>query len=65
MSDLREALERLGLSQAAFARLTGKGTVTVNRWCRGLQAVDPIAWTWLSMYEALTPEQRLEIWPSP
>lgn len=36
---MQELLDRIGWSQATFARHAGVSALTVNRWCRG--RVDP------------------------
>jgi DNA-binding transcriptional regulator YiaG len=56
--EFRAELDRLGLSQTDFARLTGKPPETVNRWCRGVHPVDPLAGAWLRLYAILTSGQR-------
>jgi transcriptional regulator with XRE-family HTH domain len=63
VTDLRASLERLGLSQAAFARCAGTTTVSVHRWLTGKRPIAEWIPSWLAMFEQLTPEQRKEIWP--
>lgn len=40
-ADLREALDRLGLTQRAFARIVGCNERTVRRWAHGQQGIPP------------------------
>lgn len=66
--DLRAALDRLGLSLVALARMMGQTAITVSRWLApghlgSVRAVPAWLPSWLAMYERLTPEQRGEIWP--
>lgn len=64
MTDLHATLRRLGLSQAAFARLCGTTRQTVSRWMDGERAEPHWLRSWLQMYEMLTREQRVSLaWP--
>jgi len=56
--DLRATLERLGLSQAAFARLVDTNRQTVSRWMDGERAVPHWLPSWLWMYERLPSSKR-------
>jgi len=62
--ELRAALERLGLSQIAFARLCCQSHITVNRWLQKKRGIPEWLPSWLSMYERLPPKVRAEIWPA-
>lgn len=67
-TDLLAALDRLGLSQAALARMVGTERQAVWRWTLDPSHANARAaphWlpSWLAMFERLTPEQRKAIWP--
>lgn len=68
-TELRATLDRLGLSQAVLARMVDTERQAVWRWLLDPAHANARAtphWlpSWLAMFERLTPEQRLEIWPS-
>lgn len=67
-ADLRSALDRLGLTQAALARRCQQSPVTVARWLtpaalKSARAIPSWLASWIAMYGRLTHEQRKEIWP--
>lgn len=43
------ALATLGWSQAEFARRTGVHKQTVNRWCNGATAIQPLAVAYIEL----------------
>jgi transcriptional regulator with XRE-family HTH domain len=49
-------LARVGVSQAAFARLTGLTSRQVNNWCRGRAAVPPWAAALAVILDQLSPD---------
>ena len=59
--ELRDALRRVGLSQAAFSRLLNVNVVTVNRWAAGPQDVPPWVPVMLRAYEMLPPTKRARL----
>lgn len=48
-TDFTTALASLGLSQKAFARITGMHTTTVSRWATGGLPIPGWAPSWLDM----------------
>ena len=62
--DFIRELDRLGLTQAAFARLVGRlsghelGHMTVNRWVKGHRGVNPLAIATLRLYAMLPASAR-------
>ena len=56
-AELRAALERLGWSQARFGRLLGCAPITINRWCRGRQAIPQ--WAAVAIRYALITEPHV------
>ncbi|MDU7523502.1 MAG: hypothetical protein E7K72_19310 [Roseomonas mucosa] len=59
---LADELAELGLTQARFARLLGKGVSQVNRWCQPHQVnhvpAPRYALAFLAAFRALGPRQR-------
>lgn len=62
--ELRTNLDRLGLSQAEFARLSSTSRAAVSLWCSGRNPIAPWVTSWLAMFEAMTPAQRLALMPT-
>ena len=59
--ELREALARLGLSQAGLARLTRKTPRQVNTWATGASPVPGVVAQLLRAYEMLPPTKRAKL----
>jgi transcriptional regulator with XRE-family HTH domain len=55
---LRWMLKTAGLRQRVLAKLLGKDTHTVNRWCSGHTEVPRYAVAFMVAYLALAPDRR-------